>query len=68
MQAMHEENQKLQAGCQQVQTMFDAGLIKHGDDGSFVPVDNPAEREHIKKQVSLSKRKQTMSAAEAEQI
>ena len=48
--------------------MFDEGLIKHGDDGSFVAVDNPAEREHIKKQTTMSKRKQTMSAAEAEKI
>ena len=46
--------------------MFEAGLLKQGDDGSYVAVDNPLEREHIKKQVTINKRKQTMSAAEAE--
>ena len=68
MQAMRDENQKLQSGVQQVEAMFDEGLIKHADDGSFVAVENPAEREHIKKQITMSKRKQTMSAAEAQQI
>ena len=39
--------------------MFDNGLLKHADDGSVIPVTDPAEMEHIRSEVArASKQKQ----------
>ena len=37
--------------------MFDEGVLKLDDNGQYQAVMNPAEREHIKRQVTESKRK-----------
>jgi hypothetical protein len=46
--------------------MFDDGILKDNGEGGYMAVTNPAEQEQIRKSVTLSKRKMTMSAAEAE--
>ena len=48
--------------------MFDDGVIKPNPNGGYMPVTDPAEQESIRKSVTLSKRKQTLSPAEANQI
>ena len=40
--------------------MFDEGVIKPDGQGNYVPVTDPAEKEQIKQEVSLSKRRQTL--------
>ena len=52
----------------QVQQMFNDGVIKQDLNGQYVPVMDPAESEYIQSQISMSKRKATMTASEAEQI
>ena len=51
-----------------MENMFDEGVIKHDGQGGYQPVTDPAEQEHIKRTDSMSKRKQTMSPAETQQI
>ena len=48
--------------------MFDDGLIKPNGQGGYQTVVDPNEQEQIRKSVSLSKRKQTMTPAEAERM
>ena len=48
--------------------MFEEGILKIGVNGRYEAVVDPTESEHIRSEVSMSKRKATMSAAEAERL
>jgi hypothetical protein len=48
--------------------MFDNGLLKMGAQGNYEAVVDPVEAESIRSEVSQSKRKKTMTPAEAAQI
>ena len=52
----------------QVQNMIDEGFIKQGDEGSLVPVLNPAESEYLKSEMSKKKAKLTMTPDEVDQL
>ena len=68
MSQMQAENQLLQQKTQDIQAMFDDGVIKPDGQGGYQPVLDPAEKEHIKQQVSLSKRRQTLGPDKINQI
>ena len=51
-----------------VQGMVLEGHLKQNPDGSMVAVTDPVEAESIRSQYQESKRKQAMTAVEAEQI
>ena len=48
--------------------MFDEGLLAQDPDGTYRAVRDVAESEQIKSEVSMTKRRHAMTAAEAEQI
>ena len=48
--------------------MFEEGILKQNDNGQYEAVLDPAESEYIKSEISRSKRKNCMSALEAEEI
>ena len=48
--------------------MFEDGLLKQNDQGQYEAVLDPAESEYIKSEISKTKRKNAMSAVEAEEI
>ena len=52
---MQAEKDQLVAQTHQVQSMFDNGVIKEDDQGNFVPVMDPAESEHLRRQNTASK-------------
>ena len=48
--------------------MFDDGVLKFGDDGKPVPVNDEMERESIRSQMTDSKRRKTMTNFDANAI
>ena len=48
--------------------MFEDGLLKQNDKGQYEAVLDPAESEYIRSEISKTKRKNAMSAVEAEEI
>ena len=48
--------------------MFEDGILKKNDQGQYQAVIDPAESEYIRSEVSKTKRKNAMSAVEAEEI
>ena len=62
-----QENQQLQAQNQQVQEMFDDGVIKQDDSGSYVPVMDPNEKAFIRQQTAESKKKAVMQQNQQQQ-
>ena len=45
--------------------MFDNGVLKLDEEGSYVPVTDPAEQQHIRHQVSLSKQRSQQDGGQA---
>ena len=60
---MQAENQLLQQKTQDIQTMFDDGVIKPDGQGGYQPVLDPAEKEHIRRQNTASKQRAMMEAS-----
>ena len=48
--------------------MFENGILKQNELGQYEAVLDPAESEYIKSEISKTKRKNAMSAIEAEEI
>ena len=63
-----KQNQMLQEQTKDVQRMFEDGLLKQNDQGQYEAVLDPAESEYIRSEISKTKRKNAMSAVEAEEI
>ena len=63
-----KQNQMLQDQTKDVQKMFEDGLLKQNDKGEYEAVLDPAESEYIRSEISKTKRKNAMSAVEAEEI
>ena len=63
-----QQNAILLEQTQDVQQMFENGLLKKNDQGKYEAVLDPAESEYIKSEVSKTKRKMAMTAVEAEEI
>ena len=51
-----------------VQKMFEDGILKQNDKGEYEAVLDPAESEYIRSEISKTKRKNAMSALDAEEI
>ena len=75
MQAMQQQlaeaedmRQKAFAQRNEVQGMFEEGLLKRTPDGQYQVVDDSSERESIKQEVIASKRKHAMTAEEASEF
>ena len=69
--ALHDsemKRQKLEQDHQHVQVMFDDGLIKVGDDGSYQAVRDESEQSQIKAEVQETKRKKAMTAEQASRL
>ena len=65
-QIVQMQQQLAQAGLMhnQAQQLFDGGLIKKGNDGKYIAVDDPEERSYIQSEVSkASKAKSDASLA-----
>ena len=63
-----EQNQLLERQTQDVQKMFEDGVLKTNENGQYEAVLDPAESEYLKSEISKTNRKNCMSAVEAEQI
>ena len=68
LEKSEREKEELIRKTNDVQRMFDEGILKCGPDGNYQAVVDPAESEQIRSEVSMSKRKAAMTAVEAEQI
>ena len=68
LEKSEREKEELLRKTNDVQRMFDDGILKCGTDGRYQAVVDPAESEHIRFEVSMSKRKAAMTAVDAEQI
>ena len=62
------QNDHLQEQTRDIQMMFEDGILKKNDQGQYQAVIDPAESEYIRSEVSKTKRKNAMSAVEAEEI
>ena len=62
---MRQSLEKAQVLHNQVQGMFDEGLLAQDPDGTYRAVRDEAESECIRSQVSMTKRKHAMTPAEA---
>ena len=62
------QNDVLQEQTRDIQMMFEDGILKKNDQGQYQAVIDPAESEFIRSEVSKTKRKNAMSAVEAEEI
>ena len=58
MQEMTDNYSKTEVLANQVQIFFEKGLLKNDEYGMAQVVQNPAEQEHIRKEVTASKQKQ----------
>ena len=63
-----KQNSLLEQQTKDVQKMFEDGLLKQNDQGQYEAVLDPAESEYIRSEISKTKRKNAMSAIEAEEI
>ena len=63
-----KQNKLLEEQTKDVQRMFEEGILKQNDEGQYQAVLDPAESEYIRSEVSRTKRKNCMSALEAEEI
>ena len=66
IQQLQQEREQLIVQTQHIQGMFDNGVLKHDENGGYQPVMDPAEREHLKQQNTLSKQRAMQEAAQSQ--
>ena len=52
----------------QVQKMFDDGVLKAGEDGSYVPVVDPAESEYLRSKKKPKTKRQPMTEEQIDKV